>query len=349
MLARCALLALAESSLCALALLTPVTLHGETALPSCRKEGEMLEVTRVPGKRRVAILMRGEAFRTGRKAFTPEQYAEADAQGSHHEMYGYLRRLSCGPESYQRQEAFASNVLAAMDYAESKGVQVDLFGTTFPCPNNETYHTNLSSIFGDIFKGLRILGADAFKTSTQITSVRDVFHQALQHMKEKGMFYDQVYVIRWDAPYYCKHFRFEDVHKFPQDQGPFSPAFNVGNPDQFYLIPGRYMPCFHEFVFNASEWARERLPDGAPGECCRAQTSSTGKACGGGGDCNACISNFWKKCCPDLDQSRSVSSWKSSCEGDPDKVFVDRKPYRDLGLPSAPSWLPSSDVGCDTA
>jgi hypothetical protein len=202
MLARCVLLALADSSLCALALLAPVTPHDEAMAPSCRKDGERLEMTRDPGKRRVAFLMRGEAFRTHPKSFTKEQVAEAEAEGSKGHMYGYLRRLSCGPGSYDRQERFAANVLGAIDYAESKGLQVDLFGTTFPCQNNETFHANLTSMFGGRFQSLRILGAEEYKTSTQMTTVRDVTDQAFQHMKADGKFYDQVYLLRWDSPYY---------------------------------------------------------------------------------------------------------------------------------------------------
>jgi hypothetical protein len=141
------------------------------------------------------------------------------------------------------------------------------------------------------------------------------------------------------TPLTTKHFRFEDVHEFPQDQGKTG-AIHVGNPDGFYLIPGRYMPCFHEFVFQRGS---------GTGGCCAAQTSSTGKPCGGGGDCNRCITNFWQACCSDLDQSRNVSSWKSSCEGDPDKAFIAKKMGREIESPSDPSWLPSSDVACDKA
>jgi len=78
--------------------------------------------------------MRGEAFRTGPQEFTAEQEAESDALGQNGysgQMCGLLRRSSCGPKSCERQDGFARNVLAAIDYAESKGAQVDLFGTTF--------------------------------------------------------------------------------------------------------------------------------------------------------------------------------------------------------------------------
>jgi hypothetical protein len=346
LLARCVLLALADSSLRVLALLAPVTPHNEAVVPSCRRDGERLEdLMRVPGKRRVAFLMRGEAFRTHPRMFTAEQVAEGEAEASNGHMYGYLRRLSCGPGSYERQEGFAANVLGAIDYAESKGLQVDLFGTTFPCPNNETFHANLSSMFGDIFKHLRILGADVYKTSSQITTIRDVYDQAFQHMKKDGTFYEQVYLLRWDSPYFCKHFRFEDAHVFPQDAG----MIHDGNEDGFFLIPGRHMPCFHDFIFNSSGWVKVGDGDSWYRGCCSARNDSSGNPCGGGGECKLCIPNFWRQCCSDLVQSRDVSFWKSSCEGDPDKAFTDHRVWREVEPPSAPSWLPQSDVACDKA
>jgi len=255
--------------------------------------------------------------------------------------------LSCGPGSYERQELYASYVLDAISYAESKGVQVDLFGTTFQCFNNETFHKNLTTMYRDRFKSLRILGAEAFKTSTQMTSVRDVYDQALQHMKQEGKFYDQVYLLRWDALYYCKHFRFEDMHQFPQDQGPQSPAMlNVagGAADLFYLVPGRYLLCFHEWVFNSSAWA-QRSWSSERGGCCWWPKGPGGKPCEGGGDCNECIPKFWKSCCSDLEQSRAVSSWKSSCEGLRPDSWKSSTDGREI---DPPSWLPLADTACDS-